>query len=94
MIGAPQADMATPSAHLDDIHDRMVRLKDLMVAAEQIANNYLHDGGGPLFAIIQVSLIEARRLDLLVDELWESPSLALRVLAGGSKKLAGVDSDS
>lgn len=82
MSAAPKPDMSAPSAHLDDIHDRMTRLKDSMIAAEQIADNSLRSDGGPLFAVIQISVMEARHLDRLVDELWESPSLALKVLAG------------
>ena len=77
--GTPKTDMSDPSDFLHDIHDRMVRLKNLLVVTEEFASNYIDFKGGPLFAIIEVSLIEARHLDRLVDDLWESPSLALKV---------------
>lgn len=41
MSSAPKPDMSAPSAHLDDIHDRMYRLKELLRAADQIASNVL-----------------------------------------------------
>lgn len=76
-----------PIAELGDIHDRMYRLRELLSAADQIASNVLNDKKhGPLYAIIQVSLIEAQHLDRLVSETLENPRFSNGATVGDLEK--------
>lgn len=61
---------AEPTA-LEDIRVRMVRLKNLLRAADQLGNAFSTHEAAPLFAVLDVAVSEAQQLDSIIDEMWE-----------------------
>lgn len=57
---------------LKKIHERSVRMKNLMVAADQLGMAFLTAESGPLVALLEIALREAREMDAMIDELVEA----------------------
>lgn len=59
---------------LPELRDRMVQLRDLLIAADHLGTAFITNESAPLFAVMQSALRDARQLTEMVDNLCEEAS--------------------